>query len=276
MQPNSKRTNHLELPTGSEIMSITNAEEKRSLPRERQLVHFPDFETIRAIYDHFGLDTSLFDERELSASTVLDEGAKQVHALSKLILDNNTNQPCQNLFDAAYDYLAETDKPEAADAIFVFGAPTPARILTAIELYHQGLAPKLIVSGKGPYYGSNESITEAGKYADIAVHAGIPAHAIIVEAASITIPDNVRRTLNLLDTLQQVYQSIIIVNLPYTQRRGWCVWKKHTPEGTTIYRVNSATVPQYRRGQWSKNIDGLNLILGEFIKLRVQISFNDS
>lgn len=93
-----------------------------------------------------------------------------------------------------------TDYRRHADAILVFGArayasgaPSDAledRVLTAIELYHQGYAPRLIFSG-GPGDGP---FTEAQVMRRIALQAGVPDAAIIMDDAGLTTDAAVQNT----------------------------------------------------------------------------------
>lgn len=257
-------------------MHISDAEEKRVLLPERKTVHFPVFEAIKRIYRHYDFDTDIFDTPDLTAQHILDTGSIQTESLVETILGRELSNMEVGLFEDAYAYLAEEDKPEFSDYIYVFGAKTPLRIERAVELYKEGLAPKIIVSGRGPFYGEATVSTEAERYAALALKAGVPEEALIVEKKSITIPDNVRRTLNMMDARKMPYGSLIIVNSPYVQRRGWCVWKKHTPDRVSIYRVNSGTGERFSSGAWYKNGDGLKVVLGEFVKLRNTMAFNDA
>ncbi len=275
--PHTSRQSHVELPAGDEIMHISDAEDTRIMPPERQNVHYPNFGYIKRIYDYFDIDTAIYNTPDLTAEHILDSGGATTDQLvAKLLVLEVLPAELVELLQQAYEYLAEEDQPQPSDYIYVFGAKTPLRAQKAIELYRQHLAPKIIFSGKGPFYGKSEDETEAAKYAAIAEGAGVPTDAMIIEDASITIPDNVRRTLNMMDDQGMSYNSFIIVNSPYTQRRGWCVWKKHTPDSVDIYRVNCPTGPNFAPDIWYKNEDGLKVVLGEFVKLRNTVAFNDA
>jgi uncharacterized SAM-binding protein YcdF (DUF218 family) len=93
---------------------------------------------------------------------------------------------------------AGRDERRAADAIVVLGAaqydgrPSPlfaARLDHAIELYHEGLAPRLIVTG-GKREG--DRTTEAASARDYAVRHDVPEDAILVEATSRTTLQSIR------------------------------------------------------------------------------------
>jgi uncharacterized SAM-binding protein YcdF (DUF218 family) len=170
--------------------------------------------------------------------------------------------------------LAEEDIPEKSDIIFVFGAKTPFRIEKAVELYHQGFGEKIVISGRGPHYEDAQSTTEAELYARIAMQNGVPLSALITEDQSITIPHNVVCALNLLETAGIVYSSLILVNSPYVQRRGYAHFRKYTPDTIKLLRVNSDTGDKYKRNTWYNNQVGIETILGEYIKAKVAVSLN--
>jgi vancomycin permeability regulator SanA len=99
-----------------------------------------------------------------------------------------------------------TDYRRPADAILVFGArayangqPSDAledRVLTAIELYKQGLAPRLIFSG-GPGDGA---WSEAAVMRKIAENRGVPESATTLDDAGLTTDASVRNAARLLAT----------------------------------------------------------------------------
>ena len=91
------------------------------------------------------------------------------------------------------------DERTPADAIVVMGAaqydgrPSPvfaARLDHAIELYHDGVAPRLIVTG-GKREG--DRTTEAASARSYAIEHGVPENAILSEDASRTTLQSIRR-----------------------------------------------------------------------------------
>jgi uncharacterized SAM-binding protein YcdF (DUF218 family) len=252
-------------------------EAHRGLPLGKEGVHYPKFEAIIDLLAHFNLPSNLFkSEYEsmdvLAAQTMVDKGALLLGQLADKILESPPDSETLTLLDAAYDYLSEEDdNTKKAEAIFVFGSKTPARIEKAIELYKASFAPKLVISGGAPFYGSDHPQSEGDRYREVALNAGVPANAIFVENKSVTLPDNIRTTLNIFDEQGISYKSYILVNSPYVQRRGWAVFKKYLPDGVSLIRVNSETADVYGRAQWFKSEQGIKTILNEFVKLKVAI-----
>lgn len=176
-------------------------------------------------------------------------------------------------FDEVYAYLSEDDGLMKADAIFVFGAKTPLRAEKAVELYEKGWSKKIIFSGHGPYTG-REDVAEAEKYLDIALKSGVPASDVLVEKRSITIPDNVRSSLNYFDEIGFKPANLILVNSPYVQRRGWCHFRKYLPDSVGLIRRNCGTSEKFSRDGWFTNPEGIKVVLNEFIKMKIAVTLN--
>jgi len=273
-----KRDNFSQLPNTKELGDILDAETSRDLPKGNESFHYFDFSSLINLAKHFGIDadilTSEYTKEDISSEDLLDKGKSFIKELKEKVLDQELSVKDIKILNNVYDYLSEEDNLKQSDFIFVFGSKTPLRIEKAIELYNQGLSEKIIVSGQGPHYADNVAETEAEIYARIAMNAGVPKESIIKEDKSITIPDNVRSSLNLLDKISVPYKSIILVNSPYTQRRGWAHFKKYTPDSTTLIRINSETGDNYKRDFWYKNSLGIDVVIGEFFKVKVAVSLN--
>lgn len=261
------------LPDNNELSRILLAEEMRDIPAENLAMHFPDFLLFKKLLEYFQLSTDILDNNQLDIHQIVAEGSLLLDALIPKILTDPSEETKQILNDI-YDYLSEEDAPKKSDVIFVFGSPTPFRAIKAAELYNQQLSPVIIVSGGNPIYTSNHTDTEAARYKEILIGSDIPESAIITEDASITIPDNVRRSLNLLERRSSLPKSLTLVNSPYAQRRGWAIMKKHLPQDTAIYRVNSECSQQYKKENWFKQEQTTRIILNEFIKMRASVAYN--
>jgi FMN phosphatase YigB (HAD superfamily) len=268
-----KRTDHTQIPSSTEINEIVAAEAKRQKPASKIGVRYADFSKIIELYRSYNLNSSIFEYSGQTTQQILDAGARDIPKLIELIINDSRNRP---LLNGVYDYLAEEDKLSRADFIFVFGSKGSYRVKKAIELHKDGLGEKIIFSGHVPSYADKSAKPEAEIFAQLAADAGIPENAIMVEPESITIPDNIRRSLNMLDEKSITYTSFILVNSPYSQRRGWCVLKKYTEDSIKILRANSQTKPEYSKDMWFTNQDGIAVILGEYFKLRNAVSFDDA
>jgi uncharacterized SAM-binding protein YcdF (DUF218 family) len=273
-----KRNNFSQLPSSSELQGILSAEASRKIPKGKEDIHYFEFSPLLKLAHHFDLEASSltndYSKEDIASTDLLEKGKEFVAAIREKILDKELREDDVKVLNDAYDYLAEEDNLDEADIVFIFGAKTPLRIEKAIDVYKRGYGKKLLISGKGPFYSEVDTKTEAEIYSDIAKEKGIPEEVILIESASITIPDNVRCSLNLLDKKSIQPESLILVNSPYTQRRGWAHFKKYTPDSIKFIRVNSETADKYKRDAWYKSPGGIDVVLSEYFKAKVAVSLN--
>ncbi len=256
------------------MANIAAAEAQRPLASGKTGMHYVRFDAIEALCTHVGVDATLFQLDGKTPEVILAQGAELVDALVAKLLSEPPRAAVVDLLQHAYAYLAEEDTPEPSDIIFVFGTHSIQRAEKAIELYKQGLAPILVISGRGPFYGSADAQTEARTYANAAIAAGIPKTAIIMEERSITLVDNIRRSLDLLESMHKRFDSLTIINSPFAQRRGWAMWRKYLDDKIKLYRVNCTPGADDNAEQWYRNEDGLRVVLGEYVKLRNAVAFD--
>lgn len=274
----SHRNHHSQLPDAQELGDILAAEAQRAIPANKQEAHYPVFDVAIEWFRRFEISTDIFElnisAQDLSSQALIDQGKALIDTLVIKMMANTTTETDRQIYDDAYDYLSEDDELEPADLLFIFGSKTPIRIEKALELYREGLAPTIMISGGMPFYGADEVLPEADRYKQLAIEAGVPAEAIITENRSITIPDNVRSSLNLLEAQGRTFSSIVLVNSPYSQRRGWAHFKKYLPDSVQVIRVNANTIEKYQRDKWFANEDGIRMMANEFVKLKVAVSLN--
>jgi len=141
-----------------------------------------------------------------------------------------------------------TDYRCPADAVLVFGAraysngePSDAledRVLTAIELYQQGLAPRLIFSG-GPGDGR---WSEPQVMRRLAMSKGVPDSAIILDEMGVTTDASIRNTAHILG--DPAHRRVLAVSHAWHLPR---IKLRSQREALTVY-----TVPADERGQMLK------------------------
>lgn len=275
------RTSPTELPTYEELVSLLADEEVRLLPKEKENIHFGDFTTIINLLKSYNLPTKFFEEDitfgDLSDDIFFSEICKMFDDLVKAILDTQNKEVQQLHFNKLYEYLSEEDQIQEADLIFVFGSKSTIRTEKAIELYKQGFAPRLCISGRSPFYEKdNVSISEAETLGEFAKKQGILEKDLILEKNSISVPDNVKRSLNLLEKESIPHNRIILVNSPFSQRRGWTHFSKMIHPGTYLIRRNANVSEQYSKDGWFRNEAGVKVVVKEFFGLRVSSLINTS
>jgi len=149
------------------------------------------------------------------------------------------------------DLLHLEDRPGRADAIVVLGGDVVHRPPRALELYRQGEAPNVIISGSGDC--QEVRIFLAGK--------GVSAAAIQLECASRTTQQNASFTVPLLRA--RSYRRVIIVTSWFHARRARNCFRHYAPEIEFISRPTTADLP---KSHWPNNNE-CGWVLAEYAKL---------
>lgn len=140
--------------------------------------------------------------------------------------------------------------PVTADAIVVLGG-TPDRAVRAAELFKQGEAPKILVSGFGDCV-SNEKLL---------VRDGVTNTAIILEGKSRTTRENAEYSIALLR--QMGAHRVIIVTAWYHSRRGLACFEHYAPD---IQFYSRPSYFAYPKTEWRpKGIS--RYVKSEYVKL---------
>jgi uncharacterized SAM-binding protein YcdF (DUF218 family) len=270
-----KRKSATELPSFQETESIIDIEGVRAPIDSKVDVHYPDFEFVAKWLRKAELDSSLFLTIE-DPQKVLSLAEKVKNGLARWTLDSWKNE--QNLLKDITKYLGESERPHKSNLILVFGSSKLIRIEKGIELWRKGISPKIMVTGNNPFY-KERKVPEAIVYSDYAVKHGIPEDCVLVEDKSVSIPDNIKRSLNLLDEMGFDYLSkgITTVSSWFANRRIWCHLMKLSPEGLKIYRTSPKSASkELGRDTWYKNEKGIAIIFNEFVKMRMGMLINNS
>ncbi len=275
------RTSPTQLPTYEELQKILTSKAVRKIPQEKGSVHYADFSTSIELLKSYNLPTEFFARdfkfEDFGDKKLFSETVAMFNSLINDILNSQDDRTKQKLFNHLYDYLSEQDPPEKADLIFVFGAKQTFRIEKAIDLYKKGYALKILVSGRSPSYENENTVSEAESFAQFAIEHGVSKEDIIIEKESITVPDNVKRSLNLLEGENIKHDSIILVNSTFSQRRGWAHFNKMSKAGTKLIRANVDKVSDaFSKDGWYKNETGTKVIVKEFFGLRMSEILNTS
>jgi uncharacterized SAM-binding protein YcdF (DUF218 family) len=147
-------------------------------------------------------------------------------------------------------FLCVDSGPVQADVIIILGGGSHERPMRAAELFKQGAAPRILISGAGDYYINRH----------ILVTNGIPAVKIGVEDASKTTRENAEFCYKILRT-ENVHSAIIVTSW-YHSRRALKTFEYFAP-GIKFY-----SRPSYfglNHSHWSR--DFIRRVYLEYIKL---------
>ena len=107
------------------------------------------------------------------------------------------------------------------------------RMRVAISLYRDGVAPLLVLSG-----GGRQAVPEAEVMRDLALAAGVPDSALMIEPRSRTTLENATETAKLLSTGRQ--SAIVLVTDGYHALRARLLFRM---AGLRVVAVHTAKVP---------------------------------
>jgi len=274
----SNRKNPSELPAVKELEAILKREAKRLVAQGKENKHFARFELFIRWLKLIGLSPDILNKNVTWQELVAFGFDMQPKIVSKTLdIIKKGNSELEDLMKSITKYLGEEDKPHLSDVIFVFGSKSLARIEVAVNLYKQGLAPRIFISGSMPIYEKREK-SEAVIFKEWAIEHGVPSRDIIIHDTAISVPDNVRGGLNMMDELSIPYKSIILVTVWFAMRRSWAHMMKYVPQGTKLYRVSSLLTPasNFTTNGWWKNEIGIKIIFNEFGKLKISEILNSS
>ena len=258
-----KRTHFSQLPSVKETEEILKKEAKRNVIRSKVGVHFASFASVIEWMKQIGVDSRIFED-DLSWQEIIYEGER----LKTTIVENTLWVNAEP--KSVTDYLMESEEPKKSDVIMLFGSNSKKRVEKTWEWWQKGLANKIIITGGRPYYIEENIKSEAEIFETDLIALGVPKEKIMIEDKSITIPDNVRSSFNLLDKNNIKCESIIIVLAWFAMRRAWAHLMKYGPENIKIYRTWAEIIdPNLAKENWYKNELGIKTIFDQFVKLRV-------
>ena len=156
------------------------------------------------------------------------------------------NKEILSLGKKLWDYHLLNHKMEKADCILTLGSHDLRVPERAAELYLQGFAPLMIMSGGlGNFTQEIWTEKEADKFAAIAIEKGVPASAILIENNSTNTGENILFTQKLLREKGLEPNSFIVVQKPYMERRSFATFKKHWPRKKLIVTSPQISFEEY-------------------------------
>ena len=143
-----------------------------------------------------------------------------------------------------------------------------------MELYHAGVAPKITIAGASPCwavaYGKDTPVAEAWRMAEYALTHGVPARDIIIEDRSISIPDNVKRSIDCWEAMLWRPWRITLVTSEFNVRRAEMNLYKFAPWPVEIFTATPEPSPTLRADTWVATDRGRRLILNEYAKIIIE------
>ena len=170
-----------------------------------------------------------------------------------------------------WDYLCLGEEPKQANCIVGFGNFNTDIARRAAELYHQGLAPKVLFTGG---LGRNtEGLLpepEAVRFAKVAMECGVPAEDILLEDKSTNTKENIEFTRTLLEKEGIPYDHILGVHQPFMERRIKAAMGVYWPDLNFSVTSPQVTIPEYLDRAKKQGISenaSVSVIVGDFQRM---------
>ena len=147
-----------------------------------------------------------------------------------------------------WDYLRMDNPPEPADAILVLGTQEYSPAIHAADLFNQGWAPVMIITGGTGTRPASYKLfdgSEAEAYAKIAIERGVPKEKIITENRATNTGENFTLAKEIMDSRGIPYNKIIIVQKPFMTRRAFATGKIYFPNTEFIMQSIPLSLTDY-------------------------------
>lgn len=169
-----------------------------------------------------------------------------------------------------WDYHHVNHRPRRADVMLVLGSHDLRVAEYAADLYVQGLAPFVVISGgvahaddllKTGWAGS-----EAAKFAEAMTRRGVPKGIIILENQAKNTGDNFAFSRPLIEERCGRFQVVLVVTKPYMERRAFATGQKQWPDKQLIVTSPPISFEQYVGASISQE-DVINIMVGDLQRL---------
>lgn len=169
-----------------------------------------------------------------------------------------------------WDYMKMNHELTKVDAIFVLCSLDTRVAEKAAQLYLDGYADHIIVSGgSGVLTQEIFDVPEAQVFADIMIKMSVPIGNIIIEEKSTNTGENIQFTYSLLQKLGKNYKSFILVQKPYMERRTYATFMKQWPDKNTKILITSPNIEyeEYFTEEMPKDLV-LNIMVGDLQRIQ--------
>ena len=177
-----------------------------------------------------------------------------------------------SLVQILWNYMLVGHSLRKADCIFVLGSHDVRVAEYAIDLYKRGFAEFLLFSGgvvqRNAALGVFWDTTEADYFARRAIARSLPPERLWIENQSTNTGENFRFTQQLLEEQGLDFQSFILVQKPYMERRVLATAQALWPDKDYMVTSPPITCADYLNGQLPRAAV-IQHIVGDFQRIKV-------
>jgi len=174
-----------------------------------------------------------------------------------------------SLAQILWDYHHMNHGLEKSDCILALGSHDLRVAERAAELYLEGWAPLVVMSGGlGNLTKETWTEPEADQFAAIAIQKGVPEQNILIENKSTNTGENILFTQKLLGQKNIHPSSFIVVQKPYMERRSYATFKMHWPEKKLLITSPQISFDKYPTADISIE-KVINIMTGDFQRIKI-------
>ncbi len=155
-----------------------------------------------------------------------------------------------------------------SDCIFVLCSMDTRVAERAVQLYHDGYASYVLFSGgRGVLTKDIFNKPEAEVFKDIAIKLGVPENAVLIENKSTNTGENVMFSKKLLEERGLNFNSFILVQKPYMERRTYATFKKIWSEKSFVVTSPMLSYEEYIKDENFKQLT-INVMVGDLQRIK--------
>ena len=184
------------------------------------------------------------------------------------------------------EFIFLVDLPEKADLIIVPGNTWPQPARRAAALYHEGMAPYIVVSGRyskgqqtfagaaceGDRY-KGAYMTEADFLTDVLIREGVPETAVLQERKAEFTLENARYIRKLLEEKKMTVKKALICCQAFHARRCRMYFEYVFQDTDVEFLMCPAVTQGISRCSWMESQKGLDTVLGELRRCGEQFAW---
>lgn len=184
------------------------------------------------------------------------------------------------------EFIFLEDLPEKADLIIVPGNTWPQPARRAEALYHEGMAPYIVVSGRyskgqqtfagaaceGDRY-KGAYMTEADFLTDVLIREGVPETAVLQERKAEFTLENARYIRKLLEEKKMTVKKALICCQAFHARRCRMYFEYVFQDTDVEFLMCPAVTQGISRCSWMESQKGLDTVLGELRRCGEQFAW---
>jgi len=154
--------------------------------------------------------------------------------------------------------------PEKADLIVALGGDGGSRVHRAAELYRQGYAPRILLTGIEGGHAANR-LHYLNWRAQYLVDRKVPRSALLFDEQSSNTWEEVNQLLRLMQA-QKMHRVLVISDAPHLRRLEWVFDRVFAGSGME-YRLIASPLQRWDAARWWRDELGVQYVMMEYTKL---------